>query len=128
MDAQAVQHRPYDLHALIDGLTEDQNGNIPLLPQIGQAERSTAHALRSKLIHLGRSGMLDWNGTRAVAELPVRDLLVAGRLSVLDVSETDDRSRNLAIAYTLQALFDAVIETPVGEAMPREAPDLVFLS
>ena len=62
--------------------------------------------------------MLDWNGTSGVPELPVSDLLVSGRLSVLDVSETDDRSRNLAIAYTLQALFEQVIETAEGDAMP----------
>jgi len=62
--------------------------------------------------------MLDWNTTSAVPELPVNDLLVGGRLSVLDVSETDDRSRNLAIAYTLQSLFDRVIETTAGERMP----------
>ncbi len=118
---QAAQQRPFDLQTLIDGLTEDGNGNMPLLPQVGNTERPTAHTLRSKLIRLGRSGMLDWNGTRAVPELPVRDLLVARRLSVLDVSETDDRSRNIAIAYTLQALFDAVIETAAGEAMSTGA-------
>src|SRR5947208_14622869 len=62
--------------------------------------------------------MLDWNATNTIQELPVDDLLVGGRLSVLDVSETDDRSRNLAIAYTLQSLFDRVIETTAGERMP----------
>jgi len=38
---------------------------------------------------------------------------------VLDVSETDDRSRNIGIAYVLQSLFDKVIETPVGENIPN---------
>lgn len=117
LPGQQAPQRPYDLQALIDGL-DDQNGNFPLVPHIQAYERPTASALRSKLIHLGQSGMLDWNGTRAVAELPVDDLLVGGRLSVLDVSETDDRSRNLAIAYTLQALFEKVIDAAVGERMP----------
>jgi DNA helicase HerA-like ATPase len=62
--------------------------------------------------------MMDWNATNSIPELSVADLLVGRRLSVLDVSETDDRSRNIAIAYTLQALFDRVIETPAGEQMP----------
>jgi DNA helicase HerA-like ATPase len=117
--AAAQRQRRYSLQTLIDGLTEDNQGHFPLLPQnIGSPEKSTANALRAKLIHLGRSGMLDWNATNTVQELPVDDLLVGGRLSVLDVSETDDRSRNLAIAYTLQALFDRVIETTAGERMP----------
>lgn len=114
--------RPYTLGALVDGLPEDDHGNIPLVPKIKDVERSTAHTLRSKLYDLGRSGVLDWGLTNAVPELPVDDLLVAGRLSVLDVSETDDRSRNIAIAYTLQALFDRVIKTPVGERMPNHVP------
>lgn len=111
--------RPYTLGTLVDGLAEDDHGNIPLVPKIKDVERSTAHTLRSKLYDLGRSGVLDWGLTNPVPELPVDDLLVGGRLSVLDVSETDDRSRNIAIAYTLQALFDRVIKTPVGERMPN---------
>lgn len=114
--------RPYSLQTLIDGLTEDAQGTIPLAPGVQQYERPTCSTLRSKLIHLGRSGMLDWNATNAVPELPVDDLLVGGRLSVLDVSETDDRSRNIAIAYTLQTLFERVIETAVGANMTNGHP------
>lgn len=110
--------RPFTLQDLVNGLEEDQNQNFPLIPRISSTERPTAGTLRSKLTHLGRSGMLDWDATSGVPELPVDDLLVGGRLSVLDVSETDDRSRNIAIAYTLQALFDRVIQTPRGERAP----------
>ena len=42
--------------------------------------------------------MLDWNANNGIPYLPVESLLVSGRLSVLDVSETDDSSRNIAIA------------------------------
>jgi uncharacterized protein len=111
--------RPYSLQDLIDGLGEDQSGNIPLLPNAQTPERTAAYTLRSKLIQLGRSGMLDWNANNSVAELPVDDLLTGGRLSILDVSETDDRSRNIAIAYTLQTLFERVIETEAGQNMPN---------
>jgi len=114
--------RPYSLQTLIDGLTDDAQNNIPLVPNVQQFERPTCSTLKSKLYHLGRSGMLDWNLTNAVPELPVDDLLVGGRLSVLDVSETDDRSRNIAIAHTLQALFDRVIETAVGANMTNGHP------
>jgi DNA helicase HerA-like ATPase len=48
----------------------------------------------------------------------VDELLAGGRVSVLEVSETDDRSRNIAIAYVLQSLFNRVTETEVGERMP----------
>lgn len=112
--------RAFSLQTLIDGLEDDGSNNIPLLNRAVQGpERSTATALRSKLIHLGRSGMLDWNGTASVNELPIQDLLVPSRLSVLDVSETDDRSRNIAISFLLQALFDEVLETERGASMPN---------
>ena len=105
----------YTLQNLIDSLA-DTNFVNPL----SQIERGTAHTLRNKLIYtLGRSGMLDWNQNNTVPYLPINDLLSGGRLSVLDVSETDDRSRNIAIAYVLQSLFDKVIETPIGENMPN---------
>jgi DNA helicase HerA-like ATPase len=62
--------------------------------------------------------MLDWTSTETTPYLDVNDLLVPGRVSIFDVSETDDRSRNIAIAYILQSLFDKVTETAVGEMMP----------
>lgn len=103
----------YTLQSLIDSL----NDNAFLNP-LTQVEKTTAYTLRNKLIYsLGRSGMLDWNANNQVSYLPINDLLVGGRLSVIDVSETDDRSRNIAIAYVLQSLFDKVIETPVGECI-----------
>jgi len=127
--AATAPQRSYTLQTLVDGLTEDASGTFPLLPNIQTPEKSTAHTLRNKLFHLGRSGMLDWNATANVAELPVDELTVAGRLSVLDVSETDDRSRNIAIAYTLSALFDRVIETARGERMPsgKERPPVLVV-
>jgi DNA helicase HerA-like ATPase len=113
--------RLFTLQDLIDGLNEDDN--YPLLHgNVRTHERSTAAVLRGKLIHLGRSGMLDWNATSRIPELPIDDLLVGGRLSVLDVSETDDRSRNIAIAYVLNSLFDRILETSVGENMPNGIP------
>lgn len=105
------QVRGYTLQTLIDGLGDGGN----LIPT--GIQQITVATLRSKLIRLGMSQMFDWNSNRSIPELPVNDLLVGGRLSVLDVSETDDRSRNIAIAYTLQALFDKVIQTPANEIM-----------
>lgn len=105
--------QPYTLQNLIN-LLSDQTFINSLLA----TERVTASTLRYKLISFGRSGMLDWNANNGIPYLPVGSLLVGGRLSVLDVSETDDRSRNIAIAYILQSLFDKVIETPVGENIP----------
>jgi len=114
--------RPYDLQQLIDGLMESPSmsgpANVRLLPMANEHDVSTASLLRSKLTHLGRSDMLDWRDTAGVAELPIQELLVGGRLSVLDVSETDDRSRNIAITYVLQELFKYVTATPVGQKLP----------
>ncbi|MFW5955599.1 MAG: ATP-binding protein, partial [Rhodothermales bacterium] len=109
--------RPYSLQDLIDGLQES-NQSVPLIPRIRPEDLATAASLRAKLVHLGRSDVLDWNATAKVPEIPVDDLVVGGRLSVVDVSEADDRSRNIAIAYVLQALFERVVQTPIGERMP----------
>lgn len=105
---------PYTLEHLINVLS-----NSAFYTRLGELEKSTANTLRNKLFYtLGRSGMLDWIPTEHTPYLPVDDLLVGGRVSVLDVSETDDRSRNIAIAYILQSLFDRVTETAVGETIP----------
>lgn len=115
--------RSYTLQTLIDGLIEDQQGNIPLLGRNVQGpEKSTTWALRSKLSGLARSGMLDSRDTAEIDELPVQDLLVPGRLSILDVSETDDRSRNIGIAFLLQALFKEVLATDRGATMSNGEP------
>jgi hypothetical protein len=120
--------RVYTLQDLIDGLQES-NQIVPLVPRIRPEDLPTAASLRAKLVHLGRSDVLDWNGTAHVPELPVDEMMDGGRLSVVDVSESDDRSRNIAIAYTLQALFDRVIQTPIGEIMPtgRVRPPLLVV-
>jgi uncharacterized protein len=117
----APQARPFTLQTLIDGLVE-ANSQTPLLGQLAPAEISTAWALRSKLMGLGGSQVLDWNATSSVPELPANDLLVAGRLSVIDVSETADRSRNITISYVLQALFERVSDTEVDAPMSNGQP------
>jgi uncharacterized protein len=105
---------PYTLADLIDVLT-----NSAFYIHLNDTEKSTATTLRNKLFYtLGRSGMLDWTHTEGTPYLPVNELLVGGRVSVLDVSETDDRSRNIAIAYILESLFSMVTETAVGENIP----------
>lgn len=105
--------QPYTLQHLINTLNDQT-----FINNLVNTERGTASTLRNKLISFGRSGMLDWNANNGISYLPVESLLVGGRLSVLDVSETDDSSRNIAIAYILQCLFDKVIETPVGVQIP----------
>jgi len=105
---------PYTLADLINVLS-----NSAFYIHLDDTEKSTADILRNKLFYtLGHSGMLDWTSTEATPYLPVNDLLVPGRVSVFDVSETDDRSRNIAIAYILQSLFATVTETAVGETIP----------
>ena len=114
-DQQAqVRAYPYTLADLIDVLT-----NSAFYLRLNDMEKGTAHTLRNKLFYtLGRSGMLDWTPTESTPYLDVNELLVGGRVSVFDVSETDDRSRNIAIAYILQSVFNKVTETAVGEIIP----------
>ncbi len=104
--------RRFTFQDIIDGLQPER-----LVPR-GTPD-IVINTLRAKLIRLGRSQMLDWNATNTTAELPIDDLLIGGRLSVLDVSETDDKSRNIAISYTLQAIFDRVIGVDEGQKMPN---------
>jgi uncharacterized protein len=105
---------PYTLENLIDVLS-----NSAFYSRLGEMEKHTANTLRNKLFYtLGRSGMLDWVPTENTPYLPVNQLLVGGRVSVFDVSETDDRSRNIAIAYILQSLFNKVTEIAVGDTLP----------
>ena len=121
---------PYTLQDLVDALDENKGYPGGFKPK-GAPESATASALRSKLVSLGTSGVLDWNQTRQVDYLPTLDLLTPGRLSVLDVSETDDRSRNICIAYLPDSLFKQVIATARGDAVPgtsfRRPPVLVVL-
>jgi len=106
---------PYTLENLVDVLS-----NSAFYTRLSDMEKSTANTLRNKLFYtLGRSGMLDWTPTESTPYLPLNELLVGGRVSVIDVSETDDRSRNIAIAYILQSLFNKVTETAVGEIIPN---------
>ena len=93
-----------------------------LLPQAKEQEVAAAGTLRAKLQILARSELMDSKETAAVPELPMDELLMPGRLSVLDLSETDDRSRNLAMAYVLQELFERVVATPRGARMPSGPP------
>ena len=118
--AQQTPDRPYNLSTLIDGLTEDSNGALPLVPRAGVPEKNTASTLRGKLFQLGRSEMMDWIPTREIPYLDVNELLVAQRLSVFDVSETNDTARNIAIAFLLQALFERVIDVPRGQPVHRD--------
>ena len=111
----AVPAYPYTLENLIGVLS-----NSAFYTRLSEIEKSTANTLRNKLFYtLGRSGMLDWTPTETTPYLPINELMVGGRVSVLDVSETDDRSRNIAIAFVLQSLFNKVTETAVGENIPN---------
>jgi DNA helicase HerA-like ATPase len=113
--------RPYDLSDLIDGLQEDPaTGGMSLVPKILSTEKATASTLRNKLYKLGRSEMLDWRPTRNTPYLDVDELLVERRLSVFDVSETNDSARNIAISFLLQALFDRVIAVARGEPLGKD--------
>jgi len=125
--AAGPAEHPYTLQYLLDGLVEGSRSvsgqaSIRLLPYAKPEDVTAAGTLRSKLLYLGRTGMLDTNETASFPELPLADLMTPGRLSVLDVSETDDRSRNLAIAYVLQGLFEQVVSTPLGETMADGRP------
>jgi hypothetical protein len=130
-DAEDTKGPAFTLQHVVDALDESRDFPGGIRPKKGTPEVGTAHTLRQKMISLGLSGVLDWGATRKYNYLPIGEQLVPGRLSVLDVSETDDRSRNICIAYVLQALFDRVIKTSVEEVVTgtsfKRPPVLVVL-
>jgi DNA helicase HerA-like ATPase len=129
-DVEDKEGPAFTLQHVIDALDETKDYPGGIKPK-GTPEAGTAHTLRQKMISLGTSGVLDWGGTRKYDYLPIGELLAPGRLSVLDVSETDDRSRNICISYVLQALFEQVVGTSRGEPVTgtsyKRPPVLVVL-
>lgn len=106
---------PYTLADLIAVLF-----NSAFYIHLDEIEKNTADTLRNKLYYtLAHSGILDWTSTESTPYLEINDLLFPGQVTIFDVSETDDRSRNIAIAFILQSLFDTVTETAVGEMLPE---------
>ena len=114
-DAEDEKGPAFTLQDVVDALDESRGFPGGITPKRNSPEVGTAHTLRMKMISLGTSGVLDWGATHKYKYLPIKELLAPGRLSVLDVSETDDRSRNICISYVLEALFDQVIGTSRGE-------------
>jgi len=70
-------------------------------------QKSSLYALKGKLARLGHTGAFDSKG---VSELQPEELAKAGRVSVIDVSYTSVRLKNIIIADVLRRLFDHKVE------------------
>lgn len=80
-------------------MAEDQRGG----------ERAASYTLSKKLAKLRREGIFDQEG---VAQLQVPTMLKAGRVSIIDVSGSNDEVKNIVIAWLLEKVFDLKMNEP----------------
>lgn len=106
----------YTLDLIIDTIDEwafvgkpARDGKVR--PAVG-ADLYSYLALKGKLGALKRTGAFD---VPKVDPIRPRELLVGGRVSVFDVSYSNDRLKNLVIAQLLRSIFDAKRD---NEALP----------
>ncbi len=89
--AQAIQ--------TLFAMAEDQRGG----------ERASSYTLSKKLAKLRREGIFDQEG---VAQLQVASMLKGGRVSVIDVSGSNDEVKNIVIAWLLEKVFGLKMDQP----------------
>ncbi len=98
---------PYTLRTVVDRLGKQLEGQMdkPTLPEnIADATMS----LYTKLATLEKLGTMD----AELPEIEVKEIMVPGRVSVIDLSGSTDAVRNVVIAYQLDAIFRARIAEP----------------
>jgi DNA helicase HerA-like ATPase len=111
---------PYTLHTIVDRLAKRLEAQVenPTLPEaIAEANMS----LYTKLAVIDRLGVMDPVNT---PEIEPKELLVPGRVTVVDLSTSLDAVRNVVIAYTLDKLFRAKVEDKSGRF---DTPILVLI-
>jgi DNA helicase HerA-like ATPase len=110
----------YTLHTVVDRLAKRLEAQVenPTLPEaIAEANMS----LYTKLALIDRLGIMDPVNT---PEIEPTELLVPGRVTVIDLSASLDAVRNVVIAYTLDKLFRAKVEDRSGRF---DTPILVLI-
>ncbi len=103
----------YTLQDIIDKIDEwaftgRSTGRGQQRPATG-ADLASYLALKGKLGSLRRTRAFDVPGAQPIR---VDELLVAGRVSIFDVSYTADRLKNLVIAQLLKKVFEAKVDDP----------------
>lgn len=114
LEAPAKDAEPYTLREIIGAAAGwAQSGDLTIRGKIvsttGKPHISSLYALMGKLGKLNRGGAFDAKGVPAL-EAP--DLIVAGGVTVIDVSYSSDRLKNLVIADLLRVVFDAKLSDP----------------
>ncbi len=95
---------PYTLRTVVDRLGKQLEGQMdnPTLPE---AIADATMSLYTKLATLEKLGVMDAD----LPEIEVKETMVPGRVSVIDLSASADAVRNVVIAYELDAIFRARI-------------------
>ncbi len=107
------------LHRVANGLSEGYSLEdlIQAVADVWLDDRrqaTTRDILLNRLELLARTGLFDDQANRRVDPLDVDELVAPGRVTVVDVSDLNDRTRNLTLGYLLQSLFRAVEGVPLG--------------
>jgi len=117
----AGNFRAYSVNTILDVLRkriEVQIDKASLPELVAEAHMG----LYTKLSLAYRAGILDANRAGEVAEkIPIQDLCVPGRISIIDVSESSDIVRNICIAHLLKEIFDHKTRSS------GSAPIIIFL-
>jgi DNA helicase HerA-like ATPase len=85
-------------------------------PLVDGRSAGTQEILLNRLEQLSRSGIFDDSKRRTELALLSGDLVTAGKVAVIDLSDLNDRSRNIVLGYVLQVVFDYVDRYELGSA------------
>jgi len=85
--------------------------------------------LLNRLGLLANSGLFDSRANRKISPPSIDEIAVAGRVSIVDVSEMTDQTRNLTLGYFLQAVFAHVDSHALGSKTPtgKRPPVMVVM-
>ncbi len=96
--------QPYTLKTVVEKLGKQLEGQAenPTLPD---AISEASSSLYAKLVAIEKLGIMDAD----FPEINVGEIIVPGRVSIIDLSESTDSLRNVVIAYYLDSIFRAKI-------------------
>lgn len=95
----------YEIGALVNVLKKRIDAQVDKA-SLPEAVAEAHMGLYTKLMLAQRSGMLDAHQAGEIFDkIPVDNIIVPGRITVIDVSESSDTVRNITIAHLLKEIF-----------------------
>ncbi len=114
--------QPYTLKTIVEKLGKQLEGQAEN-PSLPDAIAEASSSLYVKLVAIEKLGIMDAD----YPEIDVGEILVPGRVSVIDLSESTDSLRNVVIAYYLDSIFRAKIANGDAEHGGFDTPLLILI-